>query len=334
MVKKVSYISLLKEAVGDYTSVPKTVDVNGPMLDDIIGYDGEGELKTKKDAASILERYYFSEDDSISSVNEEPDTEPAGDPDETKDGQGGDIPSGSEIAKDIAEETAGTLKEDEDVADEEDKDEEDKEDDKELQEAFDMMLEDEEESEKKDEDVADEEDKDEEEKKEAPVTEDGSPLKTIAQDKEDGDKELTSENLVLSKLIEQMEDATQKEPDTEPAGDPDETKDGQGKELDVDTALKDIKTETVEEMFNMFREQVEEDSDEEESKKKDEEKKEEVTEQEDKDEDEDDKTADAEESSEDLEESFFMEDEDETKEDKEEEEDKDSDKENSDDIKI
>jgi len=59
--KKVSYVKLLKEAIAEFDT-SKTVDMKGPMLDPIISYDGAGELPTHKDAASILERYYFNED--------------------------------------------------------------------------------------------------------------------------------------------------------------------------------------------------------------------------------------------------------------------------------
>jgi len=58
--KKVSYISVLKEAINEFDT-SKNVDVKGPLLDPILGYDGGGELPTHKDAASILERYYFKE---------------------------------------------------------------------------------------------------------------------------------------------------------------------------------------------------------------------------------------------------------------------------------
>ena len=63
--KKVSYMQLLKEAVGkkdgEYTETEKSVDVKGPMTSDILSYKGDGEIKTHKDAGSILERYYFNE---------------------------------------------------------------------------------------------------------------------------------------------------------------------------------------------------------------------------------------------------------------------------------
>ena len=60
--KKVSYTKLLKEALSTEWDTTKTVDTKGPMLDPILGYDGGGELETNKDAASILERYYFKEE--------------------------------------------------------------------------------------------------------------------------------------------------------------------------------------------------------------------------------------------------------------------------------
>jgi len=59
--KKISYVSLLKEAIAEYDA--KAMDYRGPMTDPILTYDGGGELETKKDASSILERYYFLEDE-------------------------------------------------------------------------------------------------------------------------------------------------------------------------------------------------------------------------------------------------------------------------------
>ena len=59
-IKQVSYVKLLKEAIAEFDT-SKTVDMKGPMLDPIMSYDGAGELPTHKDAASILERYYFNE---------------------------------------------------------------------------------------------------------------------------------------------------------------------------------------------------------------------------------------------------------------------------------
>ena len=60
MAKK-EYKQLLKEAISEFDT-SKTVEVKGPMLDPILKWDGGGEVPTNKDAASILERYYFSED--------------------------------------------------------------------------------------------------------------------------------------------------------------------------------------------------------------------------------------------------------------------------------
>jgi len=74
MSKRVNYMELLKESVGDRGhDTTKTVDVNGPFLDPILGYDGGGELPTHKDAASILERYYFNQDSDkgVSVTNED-----------------------------------------------------------------------------------------------------------------------------------------------------------------------------------------------------------------------------------------------------------------------
>ena len=58
--KRVSYQNLLKQAISEFDT-SKTVDVKGPMLDPILKWDGDGELPIYKDAASILERYYFNE---------------------------------------------------------------------------------------------------------------------------------------------------------------------------------------------------------------------------------------------------------------------------------
>jgi len=58
--KRVSYQNLLKTAIAEFDT-SKTVDVKGPMLDPILKWDGQGEVPIYKDAASILERYYFNE---------------------------------------------------------------------------------------------------------------------------------------------------------------------------------------------------------------------------------------------------------------------------------
>jgi len=70
---RVSYMKLLKEAIQGHEPAAPHQDVKGPMLDTILKYKGDGELETHKDAASILERYYFGEnaDKGISITEEE-----------------------------------------------------------------------------------------------------------------------------------------------------------------------------------------------------------------------------------------------------------------------
>jgi len=72
MSKKQSYMNLLKEAISEFDT-SDNLEVKGPMLDPIISWDGGGEIPTYKDAASILERYYFNEDkdDPIETLEEE-----------------------------------------------------------------------------------------------------------------------------------------------------------------------------------------------------------------------------------------------------------------------
>jgi hypothetical protein len=60
-MSKKNYMSLLKEAISEFDT-SDNVDVKGPMLDPILSWDGDGEVPTYKDAAGILERYYFNED--------------------------------------------------------------------------------------------------------------------------------------------------------------------------------------------------------------------------------------------------------------------------------
>jgi len=89
MKKKVSYVDLLKEAISEYDV--KTFDYKGPMTEPIIGYTGDGEMETHKDAASILERYYFNEkSDSGVNVLEQTAEEP--DPEEKNEIVTGDTP--------------------------------------------------------------------------------------------------------------------------------------------------------------------------------------------------------------------------------------------------
>jgi len=66
---KKTYQEMLKENLSEFDTT-KTVDVKGPMLDPILGYDGDGELPTYKDAASVLERYYGFEKRSEHEITE------------------------------------------------------------------------------------------------------------------------------------------------------------------------------------------------------------------------------------------------------------------------
>ena len=70
-MSKKSYMSLLKEAIAEFDT-SDTVEVKGPMLDPILAWDGDGELPVYKDAASILERYYFNEnkDEDVQTLDE------------------------------------------------------------------------------------------------------------------------------------------------------------------------------------------------------------------------------------------------------------------------
>lgn len=72
MSNKQSYMNLLKQAISEFDT-SDNLEVKGPMLDPIISWDGGGEIPTYKDAASILERYYFNEeqDNPIQTLEEE-----------------------------------------------------------------------------------------------------------------------------------------------------------------------------------------------------------------------------------------------------------------------
>jgi len=73
-MKKKAYIDLLKEAISEFDV--KSFDYKDPMTEPILGYTGDGEMETNKDAASILERYYYNEKNSVlEQTVEEPDPE-------------------------------------------------------------------------------------------------------------------------------------------------------------------------------------------------------------------------------------------------------------------
>ena len=83
-MKKSTYISVLKESLQE-ADTTKTSDILGPMVEPILGYDGNGELKTHKSAADILKKYYFegegNEGESVIEVND-PDTVTSGEKDQ------------------------------------------------------------------------------------------------------------------------------------------------------------------------------------------------------------------------------------------------------------
>jgi len=64
MGNRKSYMNLLKEAISEFDT-SDAQDVKGPMLDPILSWEGDGELPTFKDAGSILERYYFNENQDV-----------------------------------------------------------------------------------------------------------------------------------------------------------------------------------------------------------------------------------------------------------------------------
>jgi len=73
---KVSYLSLLKEAIQEYDA--KAMDKLGPMTEPILTYRGDGELKTHYEpeslTSSVLERYYFDENkEKLVEMDEDPD---------------------------------------------------------------------------------------------------------------------------------------------------------------------------------------------------------------------------------------------------------------------
>lgn len=153
--QKDSYLNLLKEAVSNVNGLQllnewdttKTIDVKGPMLEPILGYEsGDGELVTHQDAASILERYYSMENsESAISLVEHEDNEISEVPDEsidkTKDSiedevDGGDDDGTLQLENSVLqklisemenEPTADTEVKDKDIDSKEDKEDETKE---------------------------------------------------------------------------------------------------------------------------------------------------------------------------------------------------------------
>jgi len=67
-MKKVSYINVLKESLQE-ADTTKTSDILGPMVEPILGYNGNGELKTHKNVADILNKYYYEIENNDGLIN-------------------------------------------------------------------------------------------------------------------------------------------------------------------------------------------------------------------------------------------------------------------------
>ena len=174
--KVTSYKNMLKRAILEYdTSV---LDYKGPLVGDVLGFSGEGELKTGDDASDILARYYFKEENEEKTIHEQIDDENHVSGDEVTDdivGGSGAIETGGD--PDSVEETMDDLEDnvsydDDDVDGDPDEASEDTSDDViTAQEAaiieqliMEMeLLEDEEAGEKKDDEDEESEDSDEDE---------------------------------------------------------------------------------------------------------------------------------------------------------------------------
>jgi len=78
------YIDVLKESLQE-ADVTKTSDILGPMVEPILGYDGDGDLVTHKNASDILKKYYFENDsDGIVTLDDNTKTVTDGEPDQSK----------------------------------------------------------------------------------------------------------------------------------------------------------------------------------------------------------------------------------------------------------
>jgi len=227
--KKVSYKNLLKQAISEFDT-SKTVEVKGPMLDPILSWDGDGELPVYKDAASILERYYFNEDQddhvTIDDLEEmeynEDGTEAKTSAEKHGEGAGTEQAGTSDAStirgmekdqeKDIAKEMVDIFTEEEDA----DSDSEEDSEEEEMEEALAMFFAEQED----DEASAEDEDKDKELDVDKGVKED------VVSEKEWDDKDVPEkkeytdesddvtediENAVIEKLIDEMEDVDEME---------------------------------------------------------------------------------------------------------------------------
>ena len=237
--KKVSYKNLLKQAISEFDT-SKTVELKGPMLDPILSWDGDGELPVYKDAASILERYYFNEDEeatvNVDDLSEaeynEDGTEAKTSAEKNAEGTGTQQAGTSDASnirgmekdkeKDIAKEMEDLFTEGDDETDDDDDDDTDS-DEKEMTEAIMSFFSEEEDA---DADTGDDAgadagaddkdlDVDKEVAKEGVVAEKEFNDKDVPEKKEytDEGSDVTEdiENAVIEKLIDEMEDVDEAE---------------------------------------------------------------------------------------------------------------------------
>lgn len=206
--RKVSYKNLLKEAISEFDT-SKTVEVKGPMLDPILSWDGDGELPIYKDAASILERYYFDDETSdhisVDDLNEseynEDGTEGKTSAEKHGEGTGTEQAGTSDASgmramekdkeEDIAKEMLDLFSEQEDESDDDDDDQEG------MEESILQFF-----SEQEDEDESDDDDEDDD--KELNVDKDMNESWDL---EESDDVTEDIENAVIEKLIDEMEES-------------------------------------------------------------------------------------------------------------------------------
>jgi len=219
--KKVSYKNLLKNAISEFDT-SKTVEVKGPMLDPILSWDGDGELPVYKDAASILERYYFNEEKDEDKVEvddleemeyNEDGTEAKTDAEKHGEGTGTEQAGTSDAStirgmekdqeKEIAKEMKSIFEEESD--DDDDDDDDDESEEEEMEEALRLFFEQDEEEE-----APAEKDEEKDLDVDKGVSESEWDDKDVPEAKEytDESSDVTEdiENAVIEKLIGEMED--------------------------------------------------------------------------------------------------------------------------------
>lgn len=229
MSKKKTYVQLLKEAIAEFDT-SDSVEVKGPMLDPILSWRGDGELPTNKDAAGILERYYFNEEAEkpLDTAYENDKGDAAGDSMEHAEGTGTEQAGTSDEStikgaldaqeKDIAKEWIENMMEAEDVEDKKEDKKEDKEEEKEkVEESKLFFLEQEDESKETPEEEAAESPAKEKKEKEEGVEEslfaeaddaaaDAEDETEDAVEKADEEAGEMAENAIIEKLIDEMEE--------------------------------------------------------------------------------------------------------------------------------